>query len=218
MNPAPALRLALVDDDRLQRERLQRLLGNAGMPCSYAAASGAEMLAWLGAHEADLLLVDLGLPDRSGIEVIRAARRAQPQLQCLVLTLFADEAHLLPALAAGAGGYLLKGADEAELAQHVQHLLAGGSPLSPLVARSLLRHWQRTQPDPEREPLAQALTGRELEVLQQVARGFSYAEIATRLGIAATTVQTHVRGVYAKLGVHTKTEAVFEARQAGLLH
>lgn len=213
-----SLRIAIVDDDSLQRDRLRRLLDQAGLHCGFSAANGAEFLAWLGAHELDLLLVDLGLPDLSGVDLIRALRRRQPRCHCLVLTLFADEAHLLPALAAGADGYLLKGVDEAELGEHVQHLLAGGSPLSPLVARGLLRHWQHSHPDRAPDPRAPSLTARELEVLQQVARGFSYAEIAQRLGVAPTTVQTHVRGVYAKLGVHTKTEAVFEARQAGLLH
>lgn len=210
--------LALVDDDCLQRQRLTRLLAAAGMPCEYAASSGAELLAWAGAHALDLLLVDLGLPDGSGTDVIRALHRIRPHCQCLVLTLFADEAHLLPALAAGASGYLLKDVDEDELARHIAHLREGGSPLSPLMARSLLRHWQRTQPDPDAEALTRALTPREQEVLACVARGFRYSEIATQLGVSATTVQTHVRSVYAKLGVHTKTEAVFEARQAGLLH
>lgn len=213
-----SVRIALVDDDPVQRERLLAALQQVpGWHCLKAAGTAGEMLAWLAGHEADVLLVDLGLPDRPGLEVIQAARLLCPESLILVMTLFADEDHLLPALAAGASGYLLKGVDEAELCSAVQQLLSGGSPLSPQVARSLLRRWQGEQPDPALRGAHRPLTPREQDVLQRIARGFSYAEIGSQLGVSLTTVQTHVRGVYGKLGVHTKTEAVFEARQSGLL-
>ena len=174
-----------------------------------------------------MLLVDLGLPDMPGLEVIRRCCRMQPACAVMVITMFGDEADMLQAFAAGARGYLLKDGTESDLAAHVLSLHAGGSPMSPIIARRLLARWQADAPrrapahPPEtaapRPGAPEALSRRESQVLDLVARGFTYSEIALQMGISVTTVQTHVRNIYGKLGVHSKTEAVYEARQSGLL-
>jgi DNA-binding NarL/FixJ family response regulator len=130
---------------------------------------------------------------------------------------------MLRSFEAGARGYLLKDGTEEDLATHIRALHAGGSPMSPLIARQLLARWQGTQrPSAPRMPSApqstvEPLSPRETQVLDLIARGFTYSEIAGQLLVSVTTVQTHVRNIYGKLGVHSKTEAVFEARHVGLL-
>jgi DNA-binding NarL/FixJ family response regulator len=156
----------------------------------------------------------------------------QPACSAMVITMFGDEASMLAAFEAGARGYLLKDGTEADLASHVQSLHAGGSPMTPIIARQLLARWHAV-----RSPVAtqeaspktvvrvasaetvkvEGLSPRESEVLDLIARGFIYLEIADRMGVSVSTVQSHVRNIYGKLGVHNKAEAVFEARQCGLL-
>jgi DNA-binding NarL/FixJ family response regulator len=169
------------------------------------------------------MLVDLGLPDRSGIEVIERCCRMQPACAVMVLTMFGDENNMLRAFEAGARGYLLKDGTEEDLAAHIRALHAGGSPMSPIIARQLLTRWhaaERARPNAmagSTARIAEPLSQRESQVLDLISRGFTYAEIAVQLKVSITTVQTHVRNIYGKLGVHSKTEAVFEARQSGLL-
>jgi DNA-binding NarL/FixJ family response regulator len=191
----------------------------------FAAPTAAELLAWFAENAVDVLLVDLGLPDTPGLEVIRQARRLQPACAVMVITMFGDEANMLQAFEAGAGGYLLKDGTEADLAAHVLSLHGGGSPMSPIIARQLLVRWQASAPPAAasaapggaRTGVPVALSKRESEVLDRIARGFIYPEIAQQMGLSVSTIQTHVRNIYGKLDVHNKTEAVFEARQLGLL-
>ncbi|MBQ0959893.1 response regulator transcription factor [Ideonella sp. 4Y11] len=221
--PDRPIRVALVEDDPAIRHRLsQAILATASFELAGQFGTGAEAVAWMRLHRADVMLVDLGLPDCDGVDVITACHQLQPDCQLMVVTMFADERHMLQAFEAGASGYLLKDGSDRELVEHVQHLHAGGSPISPLIARQMLRRWQG---DAERgRPAAPALaheieplTSKETEVLDLVAKGLTYVEVAAQLGVAVSTVRTHVRGVYGKLGAHNKTEAVFEARQLGLI-
>jgi len=221
--PDRPIQVALVEDDPAIRHRLsQAILATASLALAGQFGTGAEAVAWMRQHRADVMLVDLGLPDCDGVDVITACHRLQPDCQLMVVTMFADERHMLQAFEAGASGYLLKDGSDRELVEHVQHLHAGGSPISPLIARQMLRRWQadadRPRPaanlsPPEIEPL----TSKEAEVLDLVAKGLTYVEVAAQLGVAVSTVRTHVRGVYSKLGAHNKTEAVFEARALGLI-
>lgn len=202
------------------RERFARVIGaEPTLRFAFGASSAAELLDWFADNAVDVLLVDLGLPDCSGLEVIRRCRRMQPACAMMVITMFGDEANMLSAFEAGAGGYLLKDDTEADLAAHVLSLHAGGSPMSPIIARQLLVRWQsRSAAQPVAvTPVSEALSPRESEVLNLVARGFTYGEAAERMGVSLSTVQSHVRSIYGKLDVHNKTEAVFEARQLGLL-
>lgn len=224
----PLLRVALLEDDAATRQRLLRAIGQD--PAYAVAWTGESVQAcreWLQSsradHAPDVLLVDLRLPDGSGIEVIRECRRLHPACDVMVVTLFADECSLLEAFAAGASGYLLKDGSERELVRHVRDLRAGGSPMSPIIARRLLGHWQRGAGVP-RAPegagpavAAEQPTAKELAVLDLIARGFTYDETAQRLALSTHTVRTHVRHLYAKLDVHNKSEAVYRARARGWL-
>ncbi|WP_295545187.1 response regulator transcription factor [uncultured Pseudacidovorax sp.] len=224
-------RVALVEDDAGMRQRIaQAVQGDADLSLAFEAATAQQILDWLPGHAVDVLLVDLGLPDRSGLEVIRAARQLQPDCAVMVITIFGDEANMVKAFEAGASGYLLKDGTERDLGLHIRSLRAGGSPMSPIIARQLLRRWQQSGVGAAApaEPIAPApvagtphaaerLSPREFEVLDLVSRGFTYAETATRIGVSVSTVQTHVRNIYSKLDVHNKSEAVYEARNLGLL-
>ena len=214
----PVVSVALVEDDPRTRERLVQALARAERLClAYAGATVVEMVAWLRQNSVDVLLVDLGLPDGSGLEVIRECQKLSRGTEIMVITMFGDEANMMRAFEAGARGYLLKDGTEDDLAEHVLSLNAGGSPMTPIIARQLLA---RLSPAPLRQdalPAAEALTARERDILAKLARGYTYSETAEILGIAASTVQSHVKNIYSKLAVHSKTEAIHEARQLGLL-
>jgi DNA-binding NarL/FixJ family response regulator len=213
----------LVEDDTATRQWLGTLLGACeGVQVAHACGSVSEALAWLDHHAADVVLTDLGLPDGSGLEVIRAAVR-QPGCEVLVLSIFGDESNVIAALDAGASGYLLKDDTLESLRDHVACLKSGGSPLSPRIARTLIRRTRTPSPpaaasrsDSGAEggsaPTAAGptLSERELEVLTGIGKGFSYAEVAQALGITANTVRTHVRHIYDKLSVNSRIEALYE--------
>ena len=225
MPDAPAARattVALVEDDRAARERLAcsvRAQSSLELVAEYA--TGAEALAGLAVCTPDVLLVDLGLPDMSGLELIRFAAARCPECDILVISIFGDEANVLAALEAGARGYLLKGSLQHDIAFDIREIRNGGSPLSPVIARQMLKRLRM----PERAAAAKksageeeaTLTAREGEILNAISRGFSYAETAEMLGVSIGTVHTFLKRIYRKLAVHSKTEAVFEASRLGLI-
>lgn len=217
--------VALVEDEPGVLEYLVKVIeANRQLRLVHACSTAIEMMRWLARNPVDVLLVDLGLPDRPGIEVIALCRSLQPACEIMVLSIFGDAAHMVQAFEAGARGYLLKDGTEDELATHVLQLHAGGSPMSPIIASQLLTRWQESSrmrgavAAPPSGRTIDSLSPRELEVLQLVARGCTYQETGTHLGITVTTVQAHVRNIYGKLDVHNKAEALFEARQLGLLN
>lgn len=163
----------------------------------------------------DVLVVDLGLPDGNGADLIRRAVKRRPDCDALVLTVFGDDQHVIEAIEAGATGYLLKDSPVGELARCVRELRAGGAPISPSIARRLLARMRAPEEKPA--PQASPLTGREAEILRLVAKGLSFAEVGAALEISAHTVVAHVKKIYRKLSVHSRGEAVFEATQLGLL-
>ncbi|MGJ7534060.1 MULTISPECIES: response regulator [unclassified Variovorax] len=135
--------VALVEDDTGMRERISRVVdADPSLSLAYSASNAADILGWLVDNPIDVLLVDLGLPDRPGLQVISQCRNMQPACAVMVLSIFGDEANMVQAFEAGASGYLLKDGTEADLATHIRHLRAGGSPMSPVIARKLLRRWQ----------------------------------------------------------------------------
>lgn len=172
-------------------------------------------------------LIDLGLPDSSGIEIIQWLSKHKPCTECLVITAFGDEGHVVRSLEAGASGYLLKDYSSGELIEHILEVFNGGSPISPLIARQLLSKIQNASCNNAANAQAKAMldesqkacniTDRELKVIQQVARGFTALEIADQMGISSHTVATHVKRIYKKLHVHSRSEAVYEASLLGLL-
>lgn len=175
----------------------------------------------------DVLLTDLGLPDGSGLALIHQARLAHPACETLVISMFGDEDNVLASIEAGALGYIHKDAAPEDIAQTILEMKAGGSPISPMIARRVLAKYAARQagaaaamaspaaspPDADRPSLSR----REQEVLGMIARGFSYQEIAKLQGVSVHTVQAHIKSLYGKLAVHSKMEAVFEATRMGLL-
>ncbi len=221
----------LVDDDVGTREWLASLIAREpGLAVAAQCGSVAQALAWLSGHHPDFALVDLGLPDGSGLDVIRVLASDHPRCEVLVLSIFGDEQNVLTAIANGAGGYLLKDGDLGRLGDHLACLRTGGSPLSPKIARTLIRRYRTpaatsvaatsafrppsgAAPPPARPsptPPIPQLSQRELDVLTGVAKGFSYGEVAELLGVTTNTVRTHIRNLYGKLSVNSRGEAVYE--------
>ena len=212
---AGTITVALVEDDDETRKRLvASIRGDDSLRLTGEYRLGAEALASIEHGAPDVFLVDLGLPDMSGLEVLRRIVARHPSCNILVVTMFGDEQTVLAALEAGARGYLLKGALEHDIAVDIRHLRDGGSPLSPVIARQVLK---RFVPEKSARDGESALTPREKEILNAISRGFSYSETAELLGISTQTVHTHLKSVYRKLAVHSKTEAVFEADKRRLL-
>ena len=211
--PLTATQVAVVEDDSGMRERIARVIGaDPALALAFSAANAVDMLNWLTDNPVDVLLVDLGLPDHPGLQVIRQCRRMQPACAVMVLTIFGDEAHMVQAFEAGARGYLLKDGTEADLAAHLRHLGAGGSPLPPGIARQLLRRWQAADAHS-----TEHLSAREAEVLDRVSRGFTYAEIGAQMGVSASTVQIHIRNIYGKLDAPPSSQAALATRPDGRL-
>lgn len=227
----------IVEDDPITREFFARSVAAcAGLVLVGAVASVHEALAVLDAQggQVDVLLTDLGLPDGSGLDVIRHALRCNPTLEPLVVSMFGDDENVLAAIEAGALGYIHKDSTPEDVAQAILDMRAGASPISPMIARRVLAKYRVQASNVPVAPVntAQAateniaisassadslLTPREQQVLSLVARGFSYAEIARLEGLSVHTVQTHIKRLYAKLSVHSKTEAIYEASRMGLL-
>ena len=208
-----AMRVMIVEDDRATRERFSRAV-EADLRTTLAAAvgTGREALARLGAVRPDVLLVDLGLPDVHGTEVIRQAARALPGCDIMVITMFADERNVLESIEAGATGYVLKDCVDSDLVAQVAELRAGGAPMSPGIARIVLKRLRGGQAE-SREPIA-GLTARETEVLRLLSRGYTYGEVAEQLGIARNTVCSHIKNSYRKLAVRSAAHAVAKLAQA----
>ena len=162
-----------------------------------------------------MLLTDLELPDGNGVELIRELRARAPEALAMVITVLGDDESVLAAVEAGASGYLLKGGPGAQVGPAILELLAGGSPMSASIARAVLRLFRGR--GPTEAPPASELTEREQEILRLVAKGFKFAEIAELLAISRHTVKTHVRHIYRKLEVDSRSTAIYEALQLGLV-
>jgi len=217
--PRPEHILIVEDDVTTQGWLTSELQAMPGVQV-HCCASVTEARHWLQSHGPDIVLTDLGLPDGSGTEVIECAVRLHPQCEVLVISIFGDEAHVVAAIEAGASGYLLKDSSFDNLGEQLRHLREGGSPLSPQIARTLIRRHRTPAGGPLAAPApvgnadpAQALTVRELEVLTFIAKGFSYQEGADMLGVSANTVRTYVKRIYQKLSVNSRSEAVYEYNQ-----
>jgi len=214
--------VALVDDDPAVRQRFK------------ASIEKHPDLVWLGEATCvregkalalntnpRVLLVDLGLPDGSGMEVIQEVSQKQPNTEIMVVSMFGDEGHVVQAIEAGASGYILKDTDDLSLAEHIIQLCDGGSPMSPMIARHLLKRMQATEASAKKKlddlSAAASLTRREMQLLKLLARGYTYREVAENLNVSSHTVNSHIKNLYRKLSVKTKNEAVFAATRQGLL-
>jgi DNA-binding NarL/FixJ family response regulator len=180
---------------------------------------------WFDTNQADILLTDLNLPDGSGLSLLRKVAACQPDCDMLVISMFGDEDHVVASIEAGAVGYVHKDAADTNIAQVLMDVKQGASPISPMVARGVLARLKSLQSDAGTVgPVGQAvfasksaLTAREKELLELLARGYAYAEIAQLCQISLHTVQGHVKNIYGKLAVKSRAEAVFEASRLGLI-
>lgn len=212
-------RVMIVEDDPAMRQSLQERVEKHPDLCVVGTAGtvqdGRRLIT---EQDGEVALVDLGLPDGDGTELIRlAAGRGR---EVMVITVFGDDRHVIAAIEAGATGYLLKDTDAESIGDSILQQIGGGSPISPSIARRLLLKFRaRETPTPEgRDTDAVHLTDRETEVLQMVSRGLTNNEIAALLGMSFHTVASHIKHIYRKLAVGSRSEAVFEAVSQGIIH
>jgi DNA-binding NarL/FixJ family response regulator len=223
LTPHAPISVLVVEDDASTRRSL--CLAIESEPALRLAAefdSVAPTLLWLETESVDLVLTDLGLPDGSGIEVIRACVERCPDCDIMVITMSSDDENIIASIEAGASGYVLKDAGRVDIVRALLDLHAGGSPMSPLIARKVLERMRDSKSAPAASVVAQdipinVLTKREAAILNLIARGDSYGEVARLLSVSVGTVQTHVKNIYGKLSVHSRGQAVFEAQRRGLL-
>jgi DNA-binding NarL/FixJ family response regulator len=224
---ARPIRVAIVEDDVNFLDALRATIQHAtDMVLSSVSCTKAQALQALSTEPADVLLVDLGLPDGSGVDVIRAALSHWPDCNVMVSTTFGDEQHVIQSLEAGAAGYLLKDSAPQSMLSEIRSLHAGGSPISPLIARQILMRFVTSQTEnPNLRSVERAsnseqlvnLSARERQVLEYITKGFTSDEIAKLMDVSKHTVQTFVRRIYSKLEVSSRAEAIYEARHRGLL-
>jgi DNA-binding NarL/FixJ family response regulator len=213
----PRVRVMIVDDHPMWREAVARDLSEAGFEVTATAQDGAQALRVIGAARPDVVVLDLGLPDASGVEVTRGILRVRPTARVLILSASGEQRDVLDAVKAGAAGYLLKSAARAEFLDAVRRTAAGDAVFTPGLAGLVLGEFRRLA---SREPADAAdnpqLTGREAEVLRMVATGLSYKQIAERLVLSHRTVQNHVQNTLTKLHLHNRVELVRYAIEHGL--
>lgn len=218
------MKIAFVEDGAVAHENIRRMLA---LGFAHAQLTAFQTLAQASAfaidEPQDYWLVDLGLPDGTGIDLIKMVRKHHPHTHILVLTVFGDADNIVLSIQAGANGYLLKEdlQSDATLPATINAIENGGTPLSPLVASRLLKRMQAIPEaaQPNHATLAvsdHGLAPREVELLQLMARGYSYQEAAGLMQVSISTVQTLIKRTYSKLAVNTRTQAVFEARVLGV--
>lgn len=212
----------IVEDDPVTRKSLSLAIeAEPALRLLAALDSVKPALEWLENGVPDILMTDLGLPDGTGIDIIRACTRSHPDVDIMVVTMSGDEESVLACIEAGASGYVLKGAGKMDIARAVLDLHAGGAPMSPGIARMVLakvRDTKKPAASVAETRATTSLTKREAAILDLIARGESYGDVARLLSVSVGTVQTHIKNIYGKLSVHSRGEAVFEAHRRGLLN
>jgi DNA-binding NarL/FixJ family response regulator len=214
MSATEAIRVAIIDDDAALVDGLRRIIDGAdGFVCVGAFGSVEEALPALATACPEVLLLDIQLPGVAGDEAIESLRGACPGVEILMLTVFSDRARVFTSICNGANGYLLKSTPPAKLLDAIRSAKAGGSPISPEIARQIIGLFQRTAtPQPPVE-----LTQQEQRVLSLLAEGYSYQSAADQMRLSVNTIRNYVRKVYEKLHVHSKSEAVSKALRRGVI-
>ena len=205
-DPASTIRVALVEDDTSVRRILRNWIQHAGsFTCVSDSADAEAAIKVLPEQHPDVALVDINLPRLNGIECVRALKPQIPKTQFVMLTVYEDADHIFDALAAGATGYLVKRTPREALIKALTDVHAGGSPMSANIARKVVQSFQRAQPVLR---TSDRLSARENQVLELLAQGYLYKEIADLIGISLPTVSTYIRRIYEKLHVHSRAQAV----------
>jgi DNA-binding NarL/FixJ family response regulator len=198
--------VAVVEDDQGLRDQFVEILNAApDIRCIGAFASGEEALRKIPLQYPDVVLMDIRLPGISGIQCVAELKKLRPSLQILMVTVYEDTDRIFKALRAGASGYLVKSSPPAQLLDSVRDVFAGGAPMSSQIARRVVRHFHLLGPAPEE---AQNLSPREQQVIESLASGLLYKEIADQLDIGIQTVRTHVKNICLKMHVRNRVEAV----------
>jgi DNA-binding NarL/FixJ family response regulator len=207
----------LLEDHDETRQWLADMLHSAFVSVDIKqAASLAQANKLLSEHSFDMAMVDLNLPDGTGVDLIKALNKASPETYIVVATVFDDDEHLFPALEAGAQGYLLKDLESDEFIQSLQGIIKGDPPISPTIARKLIRHFHQPAQQPAKPE--SDLSNRETEILSLIAKGFNRTETAKALEISPNTVASHLKTIYSKLNVSSRAEATLEALRLGLVN
>ncbi|HEX8367611.1 MAG TPA: response regulator transcription factor [Pyrinomonadaceae bacterium] len=213
---AKIIKTAVVEDMRDIREGLATLINfTEGFRCTGSYRSMEEAIARLKHELPDVLLSDIGLPGMNGIEGIRILKRQFPDLTILMLTVYDDDERIFDALCAGASGYLLKRTSPAKIIENIREVAGGGAPMSPEVAARVIRLFREVRP-PERADYE--LTPHEMRLLKLLVEGYNYTTAAEKLGVSFNTVKFHMRHIYEKLQVHSKSEAVAKALRDRLVN
>ncbi len=214
-------RILLIEDDEPVRERFADIIA-AWPKGRLVAACGtlAEAASVIRDNTIDLLITDLNLPDGHGTQAIFSLRNDQPAAEAMVISVLADDRNVIEAIEAGATGYLLKDSDPIDIVEAITELLAGRSPISSAIARTIVRRLGGRDPKtetPNAAPESPSLTPREMDILWGIAKGFTYGELAERLHISKQTVPVHIKNIYRKLQANNRSEAVYEASRRGLI-
>ncbi len=211
--------VGIVEDDPVTRDHLSTLVSAAsGFRLVFSTGTVADTFAALEAHEPRVLLVDLRLPDGYGTEILARLQKAHRHTVALVISALGDEPSVIRAIRAGAMGYLLKDDNEQVVETSIRQLLNGGSPISPSIARHLIRHFRPPNgASGDGHGAQDRLSPRELDVLTFAAKGYSYQEVAELLGVSPNTVGSYTKRIYGKLAVNSRMEALFEAIRLGIV-
>lgn len=211
----PPIQVAIIEDRHEIRQGLATLITNsAGFQCSGSFRSMEEALVQLPRNLPQVVLVDIGLPGMSGIDGIRELKRSYPDLLLLMITIYDDDERIVDAICAGACGYLLKNTAPARLLGALREAVDGGAPMAPEIARRVLQLF-RESPPPKK--VDYNLTPHEARLLKMLVEGYNYKTAAAQLGLSVNTISFHMRHVYEKLQVHSKSEAVAKALRDGVL-
>ena len=210
-----SIKVSIVEDDAQVRASLAKLIdGTPGFTCVSQHASGEEALQGIPKIKPEVLLMDINLPGINGVECVRRLKPQMTGLQIIMLTVYQNTDHIFNALAAGATGYMLKQTPPAELLTAIRDVHGGGSPMSSHIARKIVQSFQKPTPAASG---AEPLSPREAQVLDLLAKGFLYKEIAEQMKVSYATVHTHIRHIYEKLHVRSRTEAVAKHLKQGML-
>ena len=212
------MNIIIVEDSKTVQTMLVKLLeGQNHIKVVAAVESAEEALEYLANHCVDLVILDLCLPGLSYDLAVKAIKSARPDLDILVFTVSEDDETVFSALKAGATGYILKTADHQQILAALNEIKAGGSPMSPSIARKVLREFQLPAADEELQELISPLSSRETEILDLLYRGLNITQIADSLFISPHTVHTHIKKIYSKLHVNSRSQAIYEAVQKNLI-